>query len=167
MKHLIFSFSLAFLCALSMSGCDLAKPQNKGQGQQPVVQNDPPVEEQPQQNVTPQDTEETMVTVAAAPGLTGRGNYASAGNTSNPMSIISTPISQYFLTQDRIVLQQIEAAMNLYKGEHGRIPATHEEFVIDIIQANNIVLPRLPEGHTYVYDPTDGVLKVRKPGNAP
>jgi hypothetical protein len=83
------------------------------------------------------------------------------------MSIISTPVSQYFRVQDRIILQQVEAAMNLYKGEHGRLPATHEEFVIDIIQANNIVLPRLPEGHTYVYDPADGVLKVRKPRNTP
>ena len=120
----------------------------------------------PQQNVPTQD-EDNMVTVQAEPGLTGRGNYASAGNTSNPMSIISTPISQYFRTQDRIVLQQVEAAMNLYRGEHGNLPATHEEFVIDIIQANNIVLPQLPVGRTYVYDPSDGVLKVRGPKNTP
>ena len=164
MKHLIVPLSLLFFCTLFLFGCDLAKPKNKGQGGRPVVQNDPqPVEAQPEQNVPEQVAEENTVTVVAAPGLTGKGNYASAGDTSNPMSIISTPISQYFRAQDRLVLQRIDAGMNYFKGEHGRIPATHEEFQIDIIQANGIVLPRLPEGHTYKYDPADGVLKISMP----
>ena len=167
--------SVSLLCVFAlltsfMSGCDLAKPQNQHERRQPAgvegagiadVPKDPPA----QQESAPK--EDDTVTVKAEPGLTGKGNYSSAGDTSNPMSIISTPVSQYFRVQDRIILQQVEAAMNLYKGEHGRLPTTHEEFVIDIIQANNIVLPRLPEGHTYVYDPADGVLKVRKPRNTP
>ena len=167
MKNLIFSFSLVSACVLFMSGCDLAQPQNQGQDVQPVVQNDPPPAEVPPEQEAPAQAEDNTVMVAAAPGMTGKGNYASAGNTSNPMSIVTTPISVMFRTQDRIVLQYIEAAMNLYKGEHGKVPATHEEFMDKIIQANNIQLPRLPAGQTYVYDPVDGVLKVRKPRDAP
>ena len=163
--------SVGLLCVFVitfMSGCDLAKPQNQNERRQPTevkgaadVPQDPPA----QNESAPK--EDDTVTVKAEVGLTGRGNYSSAGDTSNPMSIISTPVSQYWSVRDKIVLQQVEAAMNLYKGEHGRLPASHEEFMEKIIQANNIVLPRLPEGHAYVYDPADGVLKVRKPRNTP
>ena len=172
MKNLIFSLSLIFVCMLFVSGCDLAQPQHKGQArQQPVVQEDlPPAavpQQEEQQEVSPQDAGENTVLVRAEPGLTGRGNYASAGNTSNPMSIISTPISVMFRAQDRLVLQQVDAAMNLYRGEHGRAPATHAEFMEQIIQANNIRLPQLPPGQSYVYDPADGQLKVQRPRDTP
>ena len=150
-----------------MSGCDLAQPQKSGGGGQPVVQNDPPPEEPANPpappNAPPRNTEDNTVTVAAAPGLTGRGQYASAGDTSNPMSIITTPISQYFRLQDRLVLQQVDAGMNFFRGEHGRLPATHAEFMAEVIQKNNIRLPQLPAGQTYVYE--GGELKVRRPAN--
>ena len=159
-----------FVGTFLFSGCDLAQPQNKRQDDQPVVQNDqPPVEELP---VDPQVQEETepnednTVMVQAAPGMTGRGtNYNTSTN--NPMSIITVPISTLFSTRERLVLQQVDHAMNLYKGEHGNAPSSHEEFMRKIIQENNIRLPRLPEGQNYVYDPSDGVLKVRKPRDAP
>ena len=146
-----------------MSGCEMAQPQ-KGQGGQPVVQNDPPpvVEAPANPPAPPQNAEDNMVTVAATPGqLTGRGQYASTGDTSNPMSIITTPISAMFRTQDRLVLQQVEAGMNYFRAEHGRLPANYEEFDEKIIKANHIQLPRLSAGQTYVYE--GGELKVRRP----
>jgi hypothetical protein len=76
-----------------------------------------------------------------------------------------------FRTEERLVLQQITHAMNLYNAEHGRKPRSHNEFWEQIILANNlhpestarVKLPRLPAGQSYLYDPRDGELKIRKP----
>lgn len=170
MKKLIVPCLLVFIpCALFMNGCDLAQPLNTEE--QPVVQNAPPqenvppVEAPPQQQESPND-EDNTVTVKAEVGLGARGHYGTpTGN--NPMEIVTVPISTLFRTQERLVLQQVEHAMNLYKAEHGRGPASHAEFMDQIIRANNLRLPQLPPNQEYVFDPRDGELKVRKPRNAP
>ena len=169
MKHLDVLISLLFIGTLLLGGCDSAQPRNKGKGEQPVVKNDPPPVEappaQPEQQV-PAQNENNMVLVNAAPGMSGKGNYGTpTGN--NPMEIITVPISTMFKTKDRLVLMNIDHAMNLYRAEHGQIPASHVEFMENIIRANMIQLPQLPAGQEYVYDPSDGVLKIQKPKNAP
>ena len=169
MKNLVLLISLLFTGTFFLVGCDLAEPVKKEPDKQPAVQDGPPPGEAPpappEQNKPVQD-ENNMVLVDAAPGMSGKGNYGTpTGN--NPMEIITVPVSTMFKTKDGLILMYIEHAMNLYKGEHGKIPATHEEFVQDIILANNIQLPQLPPGQGYVYDPSDGVLKIQKPKNAP
>jgi hypothetical protein len=181
MKHSASFLSLVFFGAFFISGCDLAQPKNRGQGEPPA----PPIEE-PQQVVEvpppppvkepdPADNNNTVM-VTAAPGMSGKGNYGTpTGN--NPMEIITVPISVMFRTQDRVILQQVDYAMNLYKAEHGNAPASHAEFWERIIVANNLQpnqsganknrLPQLPPGQEYVYDPKDGVLKIRKPKDVP
>jgi len=74
---------------------------------------------------------------------------------------VRVPISQYFSTQDRLALLQIQNAVNLFRATHDRLPVSHEEFMTEIIRANNIQLPQLPDGHTYMYE--GGELKVRRP----
>ena len=93
--------------------------------------------------------------------MAGKGNYPSAGNTSNPVSIVSTPISVMFRTQDRLVLMQVEDGMRLYKAEYGSVPATHEEFMEKIIRAHGIKLPPLSPNQEYIYEGCE--LKIRKP----
>jgi len=160
MKNLILLFSLVFICSLFASGCDLAQPQNKGQGRQPVAQNaPPPVEVPPEQNALPQDAEDNTELVRAEVGFGGRGNYGTP-TANNPMEIVTVPITALFRTQDRLVLQQIEHAVNLFRAEHGRVPESHEEFMEKIIQANHIQF-RMPPGHEFVYE--GGELKVRRP----
>jgi len=177
MKNSALFLSLVFLSTFFISGCDLAQPKNKGQGEPPPMAEPPQkVEVPPPPAKEPVPDEDKTVTVVAAPGMSGKGNYGTpTGN--NPMEIITVPISVMFRTQDRIVLGQVEHAMNLYKAEHGNAPATHAEFWERIIVANNLQpnpsgnnknrLPHLPPGQEYVYDPKDGVLKVRKPKDAP
>ncbi len=46
----------------------------------------------------------------------------------------------------------IEHALNLYNAAEGRFPQSHEEFMTQIITANNIRLPALPDGLQYQYD---------------
>ena len=179
MKNSILFLTWVLFGTFFISGCDLAQPQNNGQGEPSA----PPIEEPQQKEEVPplppadepEQADDKAVIVTAAPGMSGRGNYGTpTGN--NPMEIITVPISTMFRTQDRFVLQQIEHAMNLYKALHGSAPATHDEFWKDIIVANNFQpnqpsanrnkLPQLPPGQEYIYDPKDGVLKIRKPKDA-
>jgi hypothetical protein len=55
--------------------------------------------------------------------------------------------------------------MQLYEATNGKKPTTHEEFMEQIIRANQIVLPELPAGQRYVYDPETGELMVEKPAS--
>ena len=149
-----------------MSGCDLAQPE-KRQEAPPIVQNDPEPEVPPnppeqKQNAAPVPAAsgENMVTVAAAPGMTGKGNYASA-NANNAMGIVTVPVATFFNIRERVVLLQIQDGLNKFKGEHGRFPATHAEFMEQIVRANNIKLPVLPPNHEFVFE--GGELKVQKP----
>lgn len=52
----------------------------------------------------------------------------------------------------KISIQNIEYAIKLYQAEHDRYPADYEEFMNDIIKANNIALPQLPYYQEYAYD---------------
>ena len=74
---------------------------------------------------------------------------------------VATPAKALFRAKEKIVFQiQIPHALNLYQAEKGRLPASHEEFMKEIIEANNIALPELPEGRVYRYRPDKGELWV-------
>ena len=103
----------------------------------------------------PQAGSPNTVTVPAQPGVTGKGNYGPG--------IITTPISVYFQAQERLIFDQVTYALKLYEAEHGSKPKTEDEFMQRIIQANNIRLPKLPEGSKYKYDPQKGELLVEQP----
>lgn len=77
--------------------------------------------------------------------------------------VVSEPIRAMFRTEQRLQLMQMTHALQLYKGEHGYLPKSHEIFMKDIIEANSIQLPELPEGERYVYDPQQGELMVERP----
>lgn len=77
--------------------------------------------------------------------------------------VITEPVKQYFQVSQRIHFMNMQKAMSLYKGEHGYLPKTHEEFMDKIIKVNAIELPELPDGQRYVYDPKRGELMVEKP----
>ena len=46
----------------------------------------------------------------------------------------------------------IQKAMDLYKATNDRYPKDYNEFMAEIIQANNIALPKLPVYQEYGYD---------------
>jgi len=58
----------------------------------------------------------------------------------------------------RTSILSIEHAMNLYHAEHDRYPKDYEEFMTDIIKANNISLPQLPVYQEYGYDENEHKL---------
>ena len=55
---------------------------------------------------------------------------------------------------------EIEHAMNLYKATNDRYPKDYEEFMAEIIKANNIALPKLPSYQKYGYDEKEHKLIV-------
>lgn len=78
-------------------------------------------------------------------------------NVSNP---VTGPLEAYGPMVEQISKTQIMHALNLYKVENERYPATHEEFMTDIIKRNNIRLPVLPGGKQYQYDVANHELVV-------
>lgn len=74
---------------------------------------------------------------------------------------IAQPAKTLFDVEQRAVFDiKIPHAMQLYRATHGRKPQSHEAFMQEIIQANRIQLPELPEGQEYRYDPEKGELWV-------
>lgn len=96
--------------------------------------------------------------VVAEAGVAKRGQ-STAGET----GILVEPVKQLFRFEQKAVFDlQIKPALNLYQASTGAFPKTHEEFMEKIIKANNIKLPVLPEGQTYVFDPEEGQLMVER-----
>jgi len=168
MKQFIFSFSLIFTCMLFVSGCDLAQPQNKGQGQPAAPPVEPPQAEVP---VPPEDAptqeapaqEDRTEMVRAETGVGVRGQSLSPVTANNPADIVVAPVAAMFRTQQRIVFLQVEAAENRFHAMHDRSPASHEEYMQAVIRANSISLPQLPPGQEYFYDAAARELKVKRP----
>ncbi len=55
---------------------------------------------------------------------------------------------------------QIEHALNLFHGANDRYPKDYDEFMAEIIKANNISLPKLPAYQEYAYDEKEHKLIV-------
>ena len=110
----------------------------------------------PVQPTTPAAPPTEQVKAEAGVGAKGQG-YGGG--------IITEPVHQYFIVQDRLVFEvQLPKAIDLYKAEHnGKGPKTSEAYMKEIIEANSISLPPLPDGHRYVYDPKTETLMVERP----
>jgi len=112
---------------------------------------------QPPAASAPQPTDNRTV---AQVGVGRRGHLDPQGR----ISIYSSSVNSFFRTKERLTYNvQIPQAMDLYKATHGRAPQTHEEFWREIIQANNLKMPELNEGCSYVYDPQTEELYVYPP----
>ena len=79
--------------------------------------------------------------------------------------IITEPVRQYFILQDRIKFINMQNTLKIYRAEHNnQNPPTIQEFVDKILTESGVVLPELSPGQFYVYDPSakdlEGVLLV-------
>lgn len=78
-------------------------------------------------------------------------------------SYLETVFSTKFHIEQKAEFMKVQHAMNLYNAMHDRYPSTHDEFMETIVKANNIQLPRLPDGERYIYDPENAELMVERP----
>lgn len=92
----------------------------------------------------------------AAVGVGDRGQ----GYGNDPFT---APAATYWRAQEKIAFEiEIPHALQLYKAlnPEGKGPVSHEAFMQDVIAANRIKLPELPEGKQYRYDPQTETLFV-------
>ncbi len=57
-------------------------------------------------------------------------------------------------------IMKIDYAMKLYQGEHDKYPATYEEFKKEILEPNQIALPKLPSYQEYGYNEKEHKLVI-------
>ncbi|MBX7167940.1 MAG: hypothetical protein K1X74_16520 [Pirellulales bacterium] len=94
---------------------------------------------------------------AARVGVGAKGNDLDPG-------LLTTPVKTYFTAQELIAFDvQVPQALQLFKATNGRSPESEDEFMQQVIKANNIELPTLPAGHRYVYDVASEQLMVEHP----
>lgn len=160
--HRVIALTLGFVLLAGCSGGDSARPAAAPQG---TVKAPPPPPPPPPPSAlkktppTPEATPAapTVVQKKAEVGVGAKGR----GYGSGP---IATPAAAYFGMREKIVFDiQLPEAMNAYKAVEGRGPASHEEFMLKIIEGSQIKLPTLPAGERYQYDPKTEQLMVEKP----
>ena len=59
-------------------------------------------------------------------------------------------------------IMNIQHAVDLYHAANDRYPADYDEFMKEIIRANNIALPKLPFYQAYVYDEKEHKLVIHE-----
>ena len=107
-----------------------------------------------------------VASAEARPGtVREKAGVGATGKRPSESRPIITPVGAFFSAAERVVFElQIPQAMKLYQAMHeDKKPATHEEFMREIIEKNSIKLLELPAGHRYVYDPKSGELLVEMP----
>lgn len=156
-RYVILSFvSLATIVVFSLAGCDAGKPRNSA----PAAKNPPVIAEEPV-NPQPQKEPEREL-VAIGENVTGKADFAEGGDR-HIMAPILVPLGQYFSVKERTVFEmQIPKAVSLYRAANdNKLPATHEDYMRDIVQANSIILPKLRNPtDEYQYDPESGELMI-------
>lgn len=87
-------------------------------------------------------------------GVGLKGNSLDDIGENDARGILAYPAVAYFKTKEKIVFEiQIPQALNLFEATNGRKPKSQEEYMRDIIDANKIKLPILPDGMVYEYKP--------------
>ncbi|MDR1962729.1 MAG: hypothetical protein LBQ50_03010 [Planctomycetaceae bacterium] len=134
----------------------------------PTVEAAPPKDEEDKQPNELEKSEKPEMPetelVKADVGAGKKGHYGQTGG-EQASDIITVPIATLFRAKEMTAYRiQVPQALQLYKAMNdGKGPETHEAFMKDIIRANNIPLPELPEGHEYLYDPATEQLMIQKP----
>jgi hypothetical protein len=73
---------------------------------------------------------------------------------------ITLPGNAYVALIGQTSILSIQHALDLYRAEHDRYPKDYDEFMSEIIKANNIALPQLPVYQKYGYDAKEHKLVV-------
>ena len=151
--EILSSVSLASIFLFCVIGCDAGKPRNST-----------PIADHPQAGI--EETakpaiEQERELVAIGENVSGKADFAEGGDR-HIMAPILVPLGQYFTVQDRIANLRRQDAMNKYKAMNdNKPPATHEEYMKEIIEANNITLsPLRNPNDKYQYDPASGELMI-------
>lgn len=145
----------------SLSGCEIPElemPQANAPVAQPARVAETPAEEvvQPTGPDEPPPVTSTPRPFTAKDPVKGKKSRA-AGQVASAIGG-----SRFYIEYENLRLNIVHA-LDLYWGEHGEYPKSHEEFMEKIVKFNNLVLPELDPGVEYIYDPADHTLKIYRP----
>ena len=73
---------------------------------------------------------------------------------------ITLPANAYVTIIGKTSILNMQHAMDLYHAENDRYPKNYDEFMNEIIKANNIALPVLPKYQKYGYDEKEHKLVI-------
>ncbi len=82
----------------------------------------------------------------------------------NPLNPLGG-LNAYKPAVERLMKLQIQQALNLFQATHGRYPRDHDEFMEEVIRANQIKLAVLPGNWVYQYDVQNHELVVVEGSN--
>jgi len=136
---------LALVPLLSLTGCE--EPRHVGNRSQNAVAHAPQKPAEPEFIVG----KRTQDIKNAAPELQ-KGDAHQVEPRITAKDPITLQGNAYVSMIGRTSILNIQHAMDLYHAEHDRYPKDYNEFMADIIKANNIALPQLPVYQKYAYD---------------
>ena len=117
------------------------------------------VSSKPQEDSGPIIGQRTQKVVEAEPALK-KGDARVASTKIVAKDPITLQGNAYVAIIGRTSQLQIEHALNLFHGANDRYPKDYDEFIAEIIKANNISLPKLPAYQEYAYDEQEHKLIV-------
>lgn len=178
--------AVCVMILLSTAGCYLSS--TKDNSPPPVevaVPGEPAAPAEPGPGAVPQGTDPTAAPTAVPAGAVPDGTNRGAAAAPAPATVqlkaeagvgikgksldkhtgvIVEPAKALLRFEQKSVLEiQIPQALSLFEASEGRKPKSHDEFMSRVVVANNITLPKLPQGHRYIYDPEKGELMVERP----
>jgi hypothetical protein len=156
MQRRVSPFVLVLPVCLVLLGCGPLPPAAQTSSGSPAPP-PPPGAVAPPAVESPPPAETEQVKAEQGVGIKGRSLDEYEG-------VVVTPVKSLFAFKEKAVFDiQIPQALTLFNASEGRNPMNHEEFMEKIVEANNIRLPELPEGHRYLYDPATNELMVERP----
>ena len=138
----------ALLALATVAGCNEPRQVSRGGKNNAVAHAPAPATEKEPEFIVGKRTQEVVpVNSEAAQG---------ANVIEKPKITAKDPITlqgnAYVTMIGQIAINQIEAAMRLFQATNDRFPKDYDEFMAEIIRANNIALPKLPHYQKYGYD---------------
>ena len=135
-SRFLFGGMLAVVLGASVPGCDTSDS----------IDTEPTVM---------QPVETPMVPRKAEVGV-GKQGSAMRGDDSIAAKMMTSSARAYFDAKEKVIFEiQLPQALQIYKAQDnfGKGPQSHEEYMQKIVRANNLTLPKLPDGMHYVYNP--------------
>ncbi|MDZ7617097.1 MAG: hypothetical protein U1E05_08840 [Patescibacteria group bacterium] len=151
--------AVLLMCGLLLGCGGDSRPAGPGPEPSGVVAPPPPPPPPPPPSAPPSEDSApaTAEGESARPAEVGVGRKGHGYGTGP----IATPLATRWRAEERLIFDaQIPQAMNLFKATNGRAPKSHDEFIKEIIEFNQIRLPELPAGQRYQYDPQAEQLMV-------
>ena len=129
------------ICVLSSVGCE----EERHVGEKPAVS------APPKQDSGPIVGQRTQTIRAAEPALK-QGDAKVATTKIVAKDPITLQGNAYVSIIGRASQLKIQQALDLFRADKDRYPKDLDEFMTEIIKANNIALPKLPNYQDYAYD---------------